>query len=79
MKICGVASLIVVLLLVLQTNAGIRPSFNLDYCTWQATHIVIATEGDEIDGTLTVVDSWKGDLRPGEAVSIPDLPGRRVC
>ena len=73
MKICGVASLIVVLLLVLQTNAGIRPSFNLDYCTWQATHIVIATEGDEIDGTLTVLDSWKGDLRPGEAVSIPDL------
>ena len=73
MRIRAVASLIVVLLLVPRTYAGIRPSFNLDYCTWQATHIIIATEGDEIDGILTVLDSWKGDLRPGEAISIPDL------
>ena len=68
-----VASLIVVLLIVPRTYAGIRPSFNLDYCAWNATHIVVATEGNEIDGILTVLESWKGDLRPGEVISIPGL------
>ena len=73
MKIRLIASLLLVLLFTPRTFAGIRPSFNLDYCTWQATHIVVATEGDEIDGILTVLDSWKGDLRPGEQISIPEL------
>ena len=54
-------------------HAGIRPSFGLDHCTWYATHIVIATEGDEIDGRLTVLESWRGNLRPGEVISIPEL------
>lgn len=53
--------------------AGIRPSFMLDNSTWHATHIVVATEGDEIDGKLTVIESWKGDLRAGEIVDVPDL------
>jgi hypothetical protein len=34
---------------------------------------VIATEGEEIDGKLTVLESWRGDLRPGVAISIPEL------
>ncbi len=55
------------------TFAGIRPSFSLDHCTWNGTHIVVATEGDEIDGRLTVLESWKGELRPGEVISIPSL------
>src|SRR5215470_6273267 len=56
-----------------QANAGIRPSFNLDYCSWHATHIVVATEGDEIDVRLTVLESWEGDLSPGETIYITEL------
>jgi len=55
------------------TYAGIRPSFGLDHCTWHATHIVVATEGDKIDGRLTILESWRGDLRPGEVISVPEL------
>jgi hypothetical protein len=57
----------------LPTYAGIRPSFGLNYCTWNATHIVVATEGDQIDGRLTVLESWRGDLGPGAVISIPEL------
>jgi hypothetical protein len=54
-------------------RAGIRPSFSLESCAWFATHVVVATEGEKIDGVLTVLESWKGDLTPGDAVSLPDL------
>ena len=56
-----------------RTYAKIRPSFGIDDCTWHATHIVVATEGDKIDGRLTVLESWRGDLRPGDVISIPEL------
>lgn len=40
---------------------------------WHATHIVIATEREIIDGELTVIESWYGDLKPGEFISVPGL------
>jgi hypothetical protein len=40
---------------------------------WDATHIVVATAGVKIDGSLWIVESWKGDLRPGDHVSIASL------
>jgi len=73
MKICQVAFVIVILLFAPLTYAGIRPSFSLEHCAWQATHIVIATEGNKIDGKVTVLESWKGDLRAGEVISVPEL------
>ena len=57
----------------LNSYAGIRPSFSLDYCAWNATHIVIATEGEEIDGNFAVLESLKGDLGFGESISIQEL------
>ena len=69
MKICG---LILFFILSGATNGfgGIRPSFSID-CAWAATDIVVATEGAEIDGNFTVLESLKGDLDDGETVSIP--------
>jgi hypothetical protein len=72
MKVCG-SVLLLVLLCVSNTFGGIRPSFSLDYCSWNATHIVVATEGDEIDGNLTVLESLKGDLNYSETVFIQEL------
>jgi len=57
------------------TSAAIRPSFYLDYSVWKATHIVLATEGDVIDGRLSVIESWKGDLEPDTNVILPELAG----
>lgn len=54
-------------------SAAIRPSFNLNYSVWKATHIVLATEGEVIDGRLSVLESWKGDLKQGAEVILPEL------
>lgn len=53
--------------------AGFRPSFRLDYCAWEATHIIVVTEGDVIDGNLLVLESIKGDLRGGETIPISEF------
>jgi hypothetical protein len=42
---------------------------------WFATHIVVATEGDDIDGKLFVLESWKGDLKEGDELFLPELAG----
>jgi hypothetical protein len=52
--------------------AGIRPSFALDNCTWRATHIVMV-EVTPMDGVFSVVESWKGELQPGERITVPEL------
>jgi hypothetical protein len=53
-------------------DAGIRPSFSLEDCSWNATHIVMAqTTAD--DAVFSVVESWKGDLLPGNSVTVPEL------
>ena len=49
------------------------PAFSLDYCAWGATHIVVVTEGEKIDGKVRVLESWKGDLKPGEEITVPEL------
>jgi len=51
----------------------IRPRFDLEGSTWEATHIVVATEGEKIDGGLRVIESWKGDLGKGDVITVPEL------
>ena len=53
-------------------DAGIRPSFSLDGCSWSATHIVLVQTTAE-DGIFSVVESWKGDLKAGASLEIPEL------
>jgi len=52
--------------------AGIRPSFSLDYSSWNATHIVLVTTTPK-DGVFAVAESWKGDLTVGERIVVPEL------
>ena len=54
-------------------QAGIRPSFHLEHCVWHATDIVVASEGDTIDGELGVVKVLAGGLKIGDSISIPEL------
>jgi hypothetical protein len=55
------------------TVAAIRPSFSLEYSAWEATDIVVATEGETIDGNLQIIEVWKGGLKAGEHISVPEL------
>lgn len=53
-------------------EAGLRPSFNLDGSAWHSTDIVLV-QTTAVDGVFTVKESWKGDLKPGDPVSVPQL------
>lgn len=54
-------------------HAEVRPSFDLQSCTWHATHIVEVFQGMNRNGILTVNSSWKGDLRNGEVLKFSEL------
>src|SRR6185369_5181374 len=54
-------------------SAGLRPSFDPDGCSWRATDIVVVTEGSQIDGNFKVLETWKGDLKPGQTIRVPEL------
>jgi hypothetical protein len=56
----------------IRVDAGFRPSFGLDDCSWFATHIVLVRTTPE-DGVFSVVESWKGDLKPGDSLNLPGL------
>ena len=52
--------------------AAIRPSFALDYCAWHATHVVLV-EASPKDSVFVVVESWTGELQPGDHITVPEL------
>lgn len=52
--------------------ANIQASFSLDESTWDATQIVLVKTTAK-DGVFTVLKSWKGDLKPGDSVDVPEL------
>jgi hypothetical protein len=54
------------------TFAGIRPSFELDYCAWHATDVVLV-EVTPKDGVFVVIESWTGELQPGDRIVLPEL------
>lgn len=64
---------IVLLAFVSNGLAAFRPCFDLRSCTWNASHIVVVSEGDRIDGVVTVLASWKGDLKMGHHLTLPEL------
>ena len=53
--------------------AWVQPSFGGNACTWDATHIVVVSEGEIIDGVVEVLESWKGDLKNGDVITVPEL------
>ena len=65
-------SLILLAVFLLPAFAGIRPSFALDYYSWHATDIVLVEIAPK-DGVFSVVESWKGELQPGDRLIVPEL------
>jgi len=54
-------------------HAGIIPSFDPELSATKATNVIVASEGEKIDGFLDVLDTWKGDLEKGERIWVPEL------
>jgi hypothetical protein len=65
-------SLVVLVALLIPAFGSFRPSFGLDYCSWNATHIVLADITSE-DDDFKVIESWKGNLNAGDHISVPLL------
>jgi hypothetical protein len=56
-----------------QTRGIPRPSFDDVICAWEATDIVVGSKGEKIDGVVKVLESWKGDLKTGDLLTVPEL------
>lgn len=54
-------------------RAEVLPSFFAEGCAWKATHIVVVSEGESIDGEVVVLDSWYGDLERGARITVESL------
>jgi hypothetical protein len=66
-------AIIVIFLVSPLVEAGIRPSFHLEHCAWHATDIVVASEGEVIDGTLSVLKVFAGAQKIGDSIFVPEL------
>jgi hypothetical protein len=71
-SLCFGLALIALVVFLKPVSAGIRPSFSLEYCSWHATDIVLAEVAPGVDA-FSVIESWKGQLQPGDVIVIPDL------
>lgn len=49
------------------------PDFRLDVNAWDATDVVLVSEGDTIDGKVTVLETWAGSVAAGDELEFPDL------
>lgn len=49
------------------------PSFHLEDCAWNATDVVVVTEGEAIDGKVRVLETWIGEREVGETLSVSGL------
>lgn len=62
-------------------TASIRASFNLDYSSWEATHIVVVRTTDR-DTVFVVVRSLEGSLKAGDTLALaglkPDADARPI-
>jgi hypothetical protein len=74
-----IAKAVLILLLLIPSSfpvaAKVHEGLSIERCAKLATDIVVATEGDSIDGHIIVLETLKGELNPGENLVIPELAG----
>ncbi|MEZ6196621.1 MAG: hypothetical protein R3F20_12995 [Planctomycetota bacterium] len=69
----GIGTLLLSIVLATSGPREIKPSFSVVVAAWNATHVVLADEGETFDGEMTVTTSLRGDLAPGATLRIPEL------
>lgn len=70
-------SFVLIILVSSIAHAGEIPSFLPRFSATKATNVIVASEGEKIDGFLDVLDTWKGDLKKGERIWVPELASFR--
>jgi len=70
LRLCFV--LILFLLSLCPAFAGFPPMFDLDRCSWNASHIVLVATTPQ-DNVFEVIESWKGNLNAGDHITVPEL------
>jgi hypothetical protein len=53
-------------------RAGFRPSFGADSAAWRSSDIVLVSTLPA-EGTFEVIEAWKGNLRAGARILVPQL------
>jgi hypothetical protein len=56
----------------LTSAAAVEPSFRVERATWHATDIVEVVAAED-GGQFTVLETWKGNLRHGDQLQVPEL------
>ncbi len=51
----------------------VRATFSPEYSAWSATDIVVVSEAATVDGNVGVLETWKGPLKPGDKLFVPEL------
>jgi len=57
----------------LSARAKMIAPFDLEQSAWDATDIVVVTQGETLDGNCTVFETWKGSLPRDNRLAIPAL------
>jgi hypothetical protein len=68
--------LLFVLVLTLATVGHTRPpplAFEPEELAWTASEIVVVAPHQPLDGDVVVLESWRGSLRAGERLRVPEL------
>ena len=73
MRAAGLITLLMLLGWIAPAQASIGPTFLLESCAWDATDIVVVTSPKLAAGTAEVLETWKGDVRRGDVLAIPEL------
>ena len=59
--------------LALTARAAVEPTVVLDDAAGQASDIVVVSQDASLDGRCTVFETWKGQLKRGDVLTIPGL------
>jgi hypothetical protein len=68
-----IPALALLVLTVSSAYAAYYESFVVSRLAWFATHVVVVSEGEKLDGEVTVLESWVGDIKRGSLLSLPGL------
>ena len=68
-----IPALLLSLVVAAHAEAKFVPSFNLADVAWNATHVLLVTEGDTIDGKVQVLEVWKGAMERQQWITVPEL------